>query len=103
MKKYILILCSCIILGCYELPPRPIPVEPDDTGYCDPGCKHLKTLKGRDNKIGCEESRDLIMPSGDIVSCLDFCEETQRNGRSLHPRCWVEIKECKDIERKCRW
>lgn len=81
---------------------RPNPVVPTDTDWCGKGCDHLMTLTGRDGQQGCEEARPLNMPDGSVVSCEEFCKETQDNGRSIHPSCWVDVTDCNLIEMQCR-
>lgn len=86
-------------IGCPVEPITPSPRVPTDADWCAPGCQHLRTLQGRDGQPGCEESRDLIMPSGDAVSCEMFCRDTLHEGRNLFPSCWTLAKECDDIEK----
>lgn len=88
---------SFVMVGCPQVV-KPVPVIPTDSGYCESGCRHLATLKGRDGFPGCEESRVLELPDGDILTCTEFCKETQEKGRSLCPSRWMEAKECDDVE-----
>lgn len=74
------------------------PITPTDTNYCELGCQHLQTLTGKDGKPVCEEARPLHLPNGNTVSCTQFCIETQNAGRNLYPSCWVEVKNCSEIE-----
>ncbi len=87
--------------GC-KSPSVVYPPEPTDTSYCEVGCNHLNSLVGRDGKSGCEESRDLEMQSGEIVTCKTFCIDTQEHGRSIGPKCWLTVNKCSDIEDQCR-
>lgn len=95
-------LILVIGMGCAGVPPAPNPVIPTDTYACKAGCDHLLTLTGRDGHPGCEEARVLELPNGDIKTCEQFCTETQNNGRSIHPSCWVTLTKCNDIETSCR-
>lgn len=104
MKKLVLII-ALFLAGCPVStdPLRPAPIEPKDTDWCEAGCKYLDSLPGQDGNLGCLESRPLQLPDGGMVSCKQFCEETQRKGRALSPKCWVEkVKKCEDIEPVCR-
>ena len=100
-----MIIASVFLTAC---PPtaetiRPKPIEPNDTDWCTAGCEYLSTLPGQDGNLGCLESRPLNLPDGGVVSCQQFCEETQKKGRALSPKCWVEeVKKCSDIEPVCR-
>lgn len=105
MKIIAGLLLVFLIASCYPVALVPDPKTPteDDIKYCDIGCKHLQSLVGRDGAMGCEESRDLIYPSGAVETCRQFCEDTQRNGRWLNPKCWAnEVTKCEEIETKCR-
>lgn len=105
MKK--ILLCSFVIACDPTLPytdptapPDPLPAE--DSEWCKSGCEHLAKLTGPDNKPGCFESRPLELPDGSSVSCTQFCQETQNNGRSINPKCWITISKCNDLEPYCR-
>ncbi len=102
--KFLISLCGLLgyllYAGC-AIPPLHVH-EATDTEYCQAGCEYLKHLPGRDGKMGCEEARDLMMSTGEVVTCQQFCEDTQKNGRSLEPRCWTTISSCDDIEIICR-
>ena len=76
----------------------PSPVKPSDTEWCSTGCKYLKMLPGRDGTMGCEESRVLELPNGDILTCEEWCTREQKAGRNLYPSCWPKAKKCSDIE-----
>lgn len=104
MKKLIVLL-GLVVAGCPPMqePVRPAPVEPKDTDWCERGCKHLDSLPGQDGKQGCLESRPLPLPDGGVVSCQKFCEDTQKKGRALSPKCWAKkVNKCEDIELLCR-
>ena len=103
MKKIIILSVLLIGWNCNTSnTPVPHPVEPSDTNYCEAGCKHLMDLPGQDGQKGCLEARPLQLPDGKFQSCKDFCTETQKNGRALSPKCWLEVKECSAIETQCR-
>jgi len=92
-------LMSCHCQSSVSSSPTDVsPKTPQDTEWCSVGCKHLQTLTGRDGKAGCEESRSLDGPNGEIVTCEQFCRESQDKGRNLYPSCWAEAKSCTDIE-----
>ena len=74
------------------------PDVPQDTEWCAAGCAALQHLIGRDGKPGCEESRSLGGPNGEIITCEQFCRDSQNAGRNLYPSCWVKAKTCSDIE-----
>lgn len=97
MKK-ILYLFLAIMINCTPEPQTPIPQPPPDTDYCKPGCEHLQQLTGRDGRPGCEEARVLELPGGEIVTCQEFCENTQKAGHFLYPSCWVKVNKCDEIE-----
>ncbi len=101
MKKILslIILPLIVLIGCPMEQPKPEPQIPEDTDFCKSGCEYLMTLPGRDGKPGCEEARPLVLEDGATVSCEQFCTETQKNGRSLCPSRWKEVKECDDIEK----
>lgn len=73
-------------------------VVPQDINYCKPGCDNLSKLTGPDQKPGCLESRPLIYSDGGVQSCEDFCTMTEKNGKELSPKCWVNIQSCDEIE-----
>ena len=100
MKKIIpilLLLISC----CENMDPKPNIVVPTDINYCKAGCEHIANLPGQDGKKGCLESRDLIFPDGGKESCEEFCISTEKNGRAIEPKCWVNLQSCDQIE-TCR-
>lgn len=95
-----------VISGCPEMDltipdPLPEPTE-EDIAACKAGCDYLMTLTGQDGRKGCKEARPLRYPDGTTESCETFCQETQRNGRSLNPKCWLTVQSCSEIEEKCR-
>lgn len=98
LASILFILIIILIIGCPEPYVRPEPQIPTDTDQCRAGCDYLKTLPGRDGIKGCEESRDLYMPDGSIITCETFCRETQESGRSICPSKWNLAKKCDDIE-----
>jgi len=71
-------------------PPKPKPVEPDDTPNCAVACQHLLEL-------GCEEGQ----PLEDGTTCTEFCEATQKAGHALNPTCVMTIERCVDLEPEC--
>lgn len=102
MIKSVLAMIYCIgmvvLIGCPSTPASPSPKVPTDTDWCKPGCEHLQRLPGRDGSLGCEEARVLELPGGEIVTCEQFCKETQNAGRNLYPSCWVKATKCEDVE-----
>lgn len=96
----------CILIGLFVLVigcPRtdivvPAPVVPPDIVWCEPGCKHLQSLTGRDGHPGCEEGRSIDLVGGDILTCKEFCERTLKEGRNLYPSCFVKVNKCEEIE-----
>lgn len=101
MKRLLSILAVIgIVMAAASCNPQPVihPEIPTDTDYCKTGCEYLLTLPGRDGHPGCEEARVLELPSGDILTCEQFCVDTQNRGRSLCPSRWKEAKTCEDIE-----
>ena len=101
MKKLLsIILFAFIAMALFACPQpqRGVPQEPTDTEYCGIACTHLLSLEGRDGNPGCEEARVLELPDGDILTCEQFCIDTQKRGRSLCPSKWMEAKECEDVE-----
>lgn len=106
MKKVLasLILLMTCMVGC---PPAPVIKDPttptdEDIQACKPGCEYLMTLTGRDGQPGCEEARPIIFNDGHVSSCQEFCEDIQRQGRMLNPKCWMTVQSCEEIEDKCR-
>jgi hypothetical protein len=99
MKKILFIILSIlfIISSCSEVN-NPSPIVPSDTPWCKVGCEHLQHLTGKDGQIGCEESRSLELPGGDMITCEQFCTETQNSGRNLYPSCWATAKSCNELE-----
>ena len=62
-------------------PPVVVPVSGSD--WCGPACENLQ-------RLGCEEGE----PLEDGTSCSAFCEETQKQGHPLNPRCVAHITSC---------
>jgi len=96
--------------------PIPTPVVPSDYGYCHSGCEAAKKIVGRDGKMGCEESRDLVIHTkldGGVdagfsiktVTCEQWCNEEEQKGVNLQPSCWTQITSCDQIDefRKSRF
>lgn len=108
MVKSFLALVFCVSLATLEFGcPGPVvnvkangpsPVQPPDTPWCATGCQYLQMLPGRDGSIGCEESRVLELPGGEILTCEQWCTKEQMAGRNLYPSCWPKAKKCTDIE-----
>lgn len=103
MKKLLslfsFLVFTMILLACpvQEIPKPQIPM---DTESCEVGCSYLLSLKDeRDGHPGCQEARVLELPDGDILTCKQFCEDTQNRGRSLCPSRWKEAKQCGDVEK----
>ncbi len=70
--------------------PGPIPVEPEDTNKCAAACQRLQELR-------CPEGEILA----DGTTCVQFCEQTQRNGHALNPTCVMTIESCAEVNTKC--
>lgn len=104
MKK-ILLLLLILITSCTNVKtqsdPNPNIVVPDDINYCKAGCEKLMSLIGPDGKDGCLEARTLQYPDGGRQNCEEFCTITEKNGRSLDPKCWTTLLSCNEIE-NCR-
>lgn len=98
MKKIAFVLMIASVLIACPIPQRGEPQAPNDTEYCALGCAHLLKLPGRDGNPGCEEARVLELPGGELLTCEQFCVETQDKGRSLCPSKWLEAKSCSEIE-----
>lgn len=106
MAKSFLALVFCVSLAAIEVgcPHQaqngygPSPTQPPDTEWCATGCKYLQMLSGRDGHIGCEESRVLELPGGEIMTCEQWCVQEQKAGRNLYPSCWPKAKKCSDVE-----
>jgi len=100
LSSFLLFLMLLILIpSCIETQkPGVSPTVPTDTAFCRPGCEHLQSLTGKDGKLSCEEARPLHMPSGEIISCEKFCQDTQNAGRNLYPSCWLEVTSCDQIE-----
>jgi hypothetical protein len=102
MKNFIYIL-SFLFLSCSAQDSfKPTIHHPSNTNLCKSACNHLAKLKGQDGKPGCQESRLLVYPSGNIETCEQFCTATQNNGRDLNPKCWLTLTSCNDLEKVCR-
>lgn len=100
INKIIFSIAFCVglvLIGCPKQTTIPVQ-QPTDTDWCEPGCKHLQTLTGRDGNPACEEARALEMPNGEQVTCIEFCKQTQNARRSLYPSCWVKATKCEQIE-----
>lgn len=105
-KIKIIKIISALFLGLSALiagggcPPAKVSSQvPTDADWCKPGCEHLQQLVGRDGHQGCEESRSLDMPDGEIVTCEEFCKQTETAGRNMFPSCWTLVKTCDEIEK----
>lgn len=70
--------------------PGPTPIEPEDTDKCAAACQRLQELK-------CPEAE----PLADGTTCVQFCEQTQRNGHALNPTCIATVKSCAEVNTKC--
>lgn len=91
-----LLLVVLAVAGCSgcPAPDAPLrPVQPTDTPSCAAACAHLKDL-------GCPEGKGST-PS-DPNSCQNDCEYVQKNGLSIRPSCWVNIKSCEELETTCK-
>ena len=91
--KHTLIGLAILLFAAFSLGatcrPVPTPIEPLDTADCHAACVNLRNL-------GCVEGQ----PLEDGTSCREFCEETQRSGHALRPKCVMKISMCVDID-KC--
>lgn len=68
----------------------PDPHIPTDTHNCAPACANLQ-------RLSCPEGDDLEV-DGKVVTCADFCEETQKKGHALNPTCVAKINTCGAID-----
>lgn len=95
-NRYFTILLSIIIISCLTKQVNPVkpPVIPTDTALCPDACIHLRQLN-------CEEGNDLIMKTGRVVTCEQFCKDTQDTGIWLNPSCIINITECDSVEKVC--
>lgn len=66
--------------------------------WCGMGCFHLQHLIGRDGLPGCEESRSLPGLNGEVITCEQFCRDTENNGRELSPDCWIQVNSCSELD-----
>lgn len=98
MRKLAAMILLLIFVGCPQQTIQPSPRIPLDTDWCKPGCEALLKLPGRDGNPGCEEARPIEMPNGEIVTCEQFCIDTQNAGRNLYPSCFSRVKICDEIE-----
>lgn len=69
-----------------------------DTEWCAVGCFTLQHLTGRDGGLGCEESRSIHGPNGEMITCAENCRQTQDRGENLYPSCWAKVKTCGELE-----
>jgi hypothetical protein len=73
---------------------KPDPKLPTDTEMCGAACANLQEL-------GCEEGEDFTDGEGQTVTCIKFCEDTQKSGHALNPTCAATITACDQLEPEC--
>lgn len=98
LSSILFLAIALILIACPVPVPPGEPQAPNDSEYCGLGCAHLLKLEGRDGAPGCEEARVLELPDGDILTCEQFCLDTQKRGRSLCPSSWLKATQCEDVE-----
>lgn len=65
---------------------------------CDQACDYARQLPGQDGQMGCLEARSFWTPEGYLISCEEFCQESQQHGKNLQPSCWLKAHSCQEIE-----
>lgn len=75
-------------------PPIPAPPTPPNSDRCVNACSHLTLLK-------CPEAEPIKLADGSVVTCEQFCRETQQQGVWLNPACVETVKTCAEVETKC--
>lgn len=101
MKHFISLLISLAVLSCITTTlivfffvvtscnqiPLPVIVPQPDSEFCAAAESNLK-------KLSCEEGQ----PLEDGTSFTKFCEDTQKNGFFLNPKCLAKIRDCSSID-----
>jgi len=101
MKK-LMLMCLALLVMAPDCgpgtgpnpPPVPPPPVPPDTEQCVNACANLTKLK-------CPEADPIKMSDGSVVTCEQFCRETQGQGVYLNPACVAGVKTCGEVETKC--
>jgi hypothetical protein len=87
MKNLIVILC--FVGGC-------VTQVPQQNIDCQISCEYMKHLTGRDGQKGCEETREMILPDGEIVNCMTKCLEKNNH------LCFTKAQTCNQVEEICQ-
>ena len=100
MKKLILMCLALLVMAPDCGPPTPVPPPvptppvPPDTDKCVSACANL-------TKLHCSEGDPIKMSDGSVVTCEQFCRDTQNQGVYLNPDCVSKVTKCSDVETKC--
>lgn len=106
---FAIIALSLLVSGCPRIEVTPNPPVITDQANCSSACARLKILR-------CEEGTDLDMKKACvtidecgkgqtcvdgrcIVTCTQFCTDTENRGVFLDPTCVMNITSCDQIER----
>lgn len=105
-------------LSCHNVTPGVTPAPPvvTDQSQCQAACDNLKVLgcaeaNPIDMGTQCKHDADCVGPDGKpdvyqscaangacIISCVNFCTSTEKNGVWLDPTCVALIVTCDQIE-----
>lgn len=95
----LLILCIVLLLGCTDtLPSKTVSTNID----CQISCEYMKHLTGRDGQKGCEETRELILPDGEVITCIETCKALEHDHKIISPQCFLRAQICNQIENVCQ-